>query len=198
VKLQVEFNPAQVASYRLIGYDDRLLKKEDFNNDAVNAGEIGAGHTVTALYEIVPASLAEKNASASPAVDPLKYRMAETGNRAGDSNGSAGSAESGFRDPQLRELLTLKVRYKGPAGGVSRKLEFPLVDQGARFGDASADFKFAAAVAEFGMILRDSPHKGVGTLRDVLAWAAAGTVSDEGGYRGEFADLVRRAEALAR
>ena len=196
VKLQVEFNPAQVASYRLIGYEDRLLKKEDFNNDAVDAGEIGAGHTVTALYEIVPTSQVRGNgreAKGGPAVDALKYGKAESGPRpamAKDTNH--------YDPPSWRELLTLKVRYKEPAGTVSRKLEFPLTDGGARFADASADFKFAAAVAEFGMILRDSPHKGSGTLAEVRAWAEAGTDGDVGGYRSEFALLVRQAEALLR
>jgi Ca-activated chloride channel family protein len=184
VKLQVEFNPAQVASYRLIGYENRLLKKEDFNNDAVDAGEIGAGHTVTALYEIVPTSLAKgEGQEAMGTVDALKYTPEKNRN-------------SEIGNPKSNDLLTLKVRYKEPAGAVSRKLEFPLVDAGARFAAASADFKFAAAVAEFGMILRDSPHKGSGTLADVLNWAQAGTDSDAGGYRGEFLGLVRQAEAV--
>ena len=164
VKLQVEFNPAQVASYRLIGYEDRLLKQEDFNHDAGEGGEIGAGHTVTALYEIVPVE----------------------------------NPKSGIRNPKLAALLTLKVRYREPAGTVSLKREFPLTDGGARFAAASADFKFAAAVAEFGMILRDSPYKGTGTLDQAAAWAEAGTDSDAGGYRGEFVELVRQAEALMR
>ena len=193
VKLQVEFNPAQVASYRLIGYENRLLKKEDFNNDAVDAGEIGAGHTVTALYEIVPASLTMGDGpGAKGAVDELKYRSAETRKAEG------GNRKSEIGNPKSAELLTLKVRYKEPTGAVSRKLEFPLTDSGARFADASADFKFAAAVAEFGMILRDSPHKGTGTLADVLAWAQAGTDTDTGGYRSEFTGLVRQAETLVR
>ena len=164
VKLQVEFNPAQVASYRLIGYEDRLLKQEDFNHDAMEGGEIGAGHTVTALYEIVPVE----------------------------------NPKSEIRNPKLAALLTLKVRYREPAGTVSLKREFPLTDGGARFAAASADFKFAAAVAEFGMILRDSPYKGTGTLDQAAAWAEAGTDSDAGGYRGEFVELVRQAEALMR
>ncbi len=185
VKLQVEFNPALVASYRLIGYENRLLKKEDFNNDAVDAGEIGAGHTVTALYEIVPVGAEGKVALTTPAVDELKYRASE------NSKLEIGNSKSS-------ELLTLKVRYKEPAGAVSRKLEFALVDAGARFAAATADFKFAAAVAEFGMILRESPHKGTGTLAEVLAWAQAGTDSDAGGYRGEFIGLVRQAQALLR
>jgi Ca-activated chloride channel family protein len=193
VKLQVEFNPARVASYRLIGYENRMLKKEDFNNDAVDAGEIGAGHTVTALYEVVLVGAEEK--AGGPAVDPLKYRIAETEDRKAKAGGQLGA---GLRDPKSSELLTLKVRYKEPAGDVSRKLEFPLMDTGARFAAASSDFKFAAAVAEFGMILRDSPHKGAGSLDDVIAWAEAGTESDAGGYRGEFTELVRQAGALMR
>ena len=201
VKLQVEFNPAQVASYRLIGYENRLLKKEDFNNDAVDAGEIGAGHTVTALYEIVPTSQAMgegRGAMGGPAVDELKYQEVR-GQKSGVSTDKDRASEirnSKFENPKSRELLTLKVRYKDPAGAVSRKLEFPLTDAGGRFVDASGDFKFAAAVAEFGMILRDSPHKGSGTLAEVRAWAEAGTDGDAGGYRSEFIALVRQAEAL--
>src|SRR6185312_15591471 len=103
VKLQVEFNPAQVASYRLIGYENRLLKKEDFNNDAVDAGEIGAGHTVTALYEIVPAGLVDESSSRGTTVDPLKY--------AGQKS-EGGNPKSERTDASSRELLTLKVRYK--------------------------------------------------------------------------------------
>jgi len=188
VKIQVEFNPAKVASYRLIGYEDRLLKQEDFNNDQVDAGEIGAGHTVTALYEIVPVGAENNPAAGVPAVDALKYGAVKTP----DAKSSA---------PSSAELLTLKLRYKQPDGDVSAKQEFPLTDAGGRFEHASADFKFAAAVAEFAMILRDSPHKGAATMGDVLAWAAAASARDEddrGGYRGEFLDLARKAQALLR
>jgi secreted protein with Ig-like and vWFA domain/anti-sigma factor RsiW len=187
VKIQVEFNPAKVASYRLIGYEDRMLKKEDFNNDKVDAGEIGAGHTVTALYEIVPVGAENNPAVGVPAVDELKYAAKTVGAKSAVTNSA--------------ELLTVKLRYKQPAGDVSAKLEFPLTDAGGRFEQASADFKFAAAVAEFAMILRDSPHKGAATLGDVLAWAAAATAhsgADAGGHRGEFLDLVRKAQALVR
>ena len=149
---------------------------------------MGAGHTVTALYEIVPVGAEEKIAGAAPAVDDLKYQAVEAGK----------NSKARIQNPKSAELLTLKVRYKEPAGAVSRKLEFPLVDGGARFAAASTDFKFAAAVAEFGMILRESPHKGTGTLADVLSWAQAGTDSDAGGYRGEFLGLVRQADALLR
>ena len=202
VKLQVEFNPAQVASYRLIGYENRLLKKEDFNNDAVDAGEIGAGHTVTALYEIVLAGQAMGEGSGTkgtPEVDELKYgEVSDQRSAVSAADRKAESRKLNADRSVNNELLTLKIRYKEPTLAVSRKLEFPLTDGGARFADASADFKFAAAVAEFGMILRDSPHKGSGTLDQVRAWAEAGTDGDAGGYRSEFTTLVRQAEALRR
>ncbi len=178
VKVQVEFNPARVAAYRLIGYENRRLAKEDFNNDAVDAGELGAGHTVTALYEIVPAG---QPLPGSAPVDDLKYQRTKAG--------AAGSAASD-------ELLTVKVRFKEPAGDVSRKLEFPLVDAGVAFAAASSDFKFAAAVAGFGLVLRDSPYRGTVTLADVATWAQAGLADDAGGYRSEFLTLAAKAAAL--
>jgi Ca-activated chloride channel family protein len=182
VKVQVEFNPALVQGYRLIGYEDRLLAKEDFNNDRVDAGEIGAGHTVTALYEIVPVGAVAPDGA--PAVDALKYQTV--------------TAQAGGEPAAAGELLTVKIRYKAPAGEVSSKLEFPLRDGGARFEEASQDFKFAAAVAAFGMVLRDSPHKGVATLAEVLAWGRAGIGNDPGGYRQEFIGLVQRAQEIMR
>jgi len=182
VKLQVEFNPAQVQAYRLIGYENRLLRKEDFNNDKIDAGEIGAGHAVTALYEIVPAGAAMPE-TAPGSVDALKYQRVET-------------PSAKLQAPNSGELLTLKVRYKEPAGDVSTKLEFPLRDEGKSFADASADFKFAASVAAFGMILRDSPYKGAATLPDVEHWAQAGLEQDAGGYRSEFLLLVKRATEI--
>ncbi len=182
VKLQVEFNPALVQAYRLIGYENRLLAREDFNNDKVDAGEIGSGHTVTALYEVVPVG-AELPATGS--VDPLKYQKVE-------------DSKSKSENPKSGELLTVKIRYKEPAGEVSSKLEFPLHDTGAAFASASQDFKFAAAVAAFGMVLRDSPHKGAATLTDVIAWGRAGLGGDAGGYRSKFLGLVERAQTLLR
>ncbi len=179
VKIQVEFNPARVQAYRLIGYENRLLAKEDFNNDKVDAGEIGAGHTVTALYEVVPAGV--DIAQTVPAVDGLKYQ-----------------AVAKIQTGSAQELLTVKVRYKEPAGDVSSKLEFPLVDTGAGFADASPDFKFAAAVAGFGMVLRDSPHKNGLTLAQVADWGRAGLGQDSRGYRAEFLTLVGEAEGLLR
>ena len=198
VKLQVEFNPAKVARYRLIGYENRLLKKEDFNNDAVDAGEIGAGHTVTALYEIVPAGEtaggSDPDPNAAGAVDPLKYQVT-AGAEPKRPRVQSQEPEAGGKVSD--ELLTLKVRYKEPGGSISKKLEFSLTDRGARFAEASADFKLAAAVAGFGLVLRDSPYKGTATLAAVATWAqAANAGADSGGYRSEFVALVRRAEAL--
>lgn len=199
VKLQVEFNPAKVASYRLIGYEKRLLKKEDFNNDKVDAGEIGAGHAVTALYEIVPvgAKEAAEGADQGGRVDELRYVGFGSASMAMKSDKrSAGGVQSRPGPELADELLTLKVRYKEPGGDVSKRLEFPLADRNATFAAASGDFKFAAAVAGFGMILRESPHKGAATLDDVAKWAAAGVGSDPGGYRTEFLGLVKKARAL--
>ncbi|MEP7014636.1 MAG: VWA domain-containing protein [Verrucomicrobiota bacterium] len=181
VKIQVEFNPAHVASYRLIGYEKRLLRKEDFNNDKVDAGEIGAGHTVTALYEVVPAGASVNPAASIPPVDPLKYSVKE-------GSTSTRSASS--------EMLTVKLRFKKPDGETSELVEHALVDDGAEFAKASQDLKFAAAVAEFGMILRESEHKGDGTLGAVLEWAQEGKGSDAQGYRAGFIELVRKARAL--
>jgi len=194
VKIQVEFNPERVASYRLIGYENRMLKKEDFNNDTIDAGEIGAGHTVTALYEIVTVDAETQAAAAGagggevrPLVDPLKY-------------GKGPKAEGVKPKPVKRtgaagagELLTVKIRYKAPEGDVSRKLEFPLRDAGpVAFAKGSTDFRFAAAVAAWGMILGDSPERGTATFTDVLGWAEGALGEDAGGYRGEFLGLVRR------
>ncbi len=176
VKIQIEFNPLQVSAYRLIGYENRLLRQEDFNDDTKDAGEIGAGHTVTALYEIVPAGRGLQ----IPGVDPLKYQT---------SMGTTDVAQSG-------ELLTLKLRYKRPDGETSRLLEFPVRDGDKAYSQASQDFKFAAAVASFGMILRQSPYQGNGTLAAVLELAQEGKGSDPHGYREEFLELVKQAIAL--
>jgi Ca-activated chloride channel family protein len=179
VKIQVEFNPALVASYRLIGYEKRRLQKEDFNNDKIDAGEIGAGHTVTALYEVVPVGAAV-SPSARP-VDPLKYSVPPENARSNS-----------------KEMLTIKLRFKRPDGDKSELLERAVVDDGKQFANASADFKFAAAVAEFGMLLRDSEFKGSGTLDAVLQWAQEGKSADTNGYRAGFLELVRKAQALKR
>ena len=182
VKIQVEFNPAKVASYRLIGYEKRLLRKEDFNNDKVDAGEIGAGHTVTALYEVVPAGAGGADPAASaPPVDPLKYGT----NRTDTTNGSS-------------EMVTVKLRHKRPDGDTSELTERSFTDNGSKFENAAPDLKFAAAVAEFGMLLRDSQFKGKGTFGAVIEWAQEGKGSDPAGYRGGFIEMARKAESLKR
>ncbi|MES2695874.1 MAG: von Willebrand factor type A domain-containing protein [Verrucomicrobiota bacterium] len=198
VKIQVEFNPLKVSSYRLIGYENRLLKKEDFDTDTVDAGEIGAGHCVTALYEIVPVG-AEKPVDGEPSrAGDLKYIRYAT-----EDAYSTRLAMPMSGDAVSRELLTVKVRYKKPEGtiGLPRMSEFALTDRGATFAKASADFRFAAAVAQFGMILRNSEHRGTATMSDVIAWAtaaAAGPTDDPGGYRGEFIELARLTQDILR
>jgi Ca-activated chloride channel family protein len=177
VKVQVEFNPAHVRTYRLIGYENRLLAAEDFNDDRRDAGDIGAGHSVTGLYEIEPASLGGDRAG----VDPLKYQP---------------STRSARPRTAASELLTLKVRFKEPTGDTSRLLTFPLVDTGRSYGQASPDFKFAASVAAFGMILRHSPHRGTATWDGVLELGGEGVGRDAEGLRAEFLGLVRRAQHL--
>src|SRR5437763_3505395 len=187
VKIQVEFNPARVASYRLIGYEKRLLRKEDFNNDKVDAGEIGAGHTVTALYEIVPAGTGATDPAANvPAVDPLKYQSP-----------NPNSVATTYVDPKRsEETLTVKLRYKKPDGDTSELTERSFTDNGSKFENAPPDLKFAAAVAEFGMILRDSAHKGNGTLGAVIEWAQEGKGRDAAGYRAGFIEMARKAQTL--
>jgi Ca-activated chloride channel family protein len=184
VKIQVEFNPARVASYRLIGYEKRMLRKEDFNNDKVDAGEIGAGHTVTALYEVVPVGAAINLAASAPPVDPLKY--------------SSDDKPTSTRSSSSNEMLTVKLRYKKPDGDKSELVERAVTDTDEKFENAPVDLKFAAAVAEFGLILRDSEYRGNGTLAAVLEWAEEGKGSDANGYRAGFIELVRKAQALKR
>jgi Ca-activated chloride channel family protein len=176
VKFQVEFNPAEVGAYRLIGYENRLLENQDFNDDTRDAGEIGAGHTVTALFEIVPNGV-ELNV---PGVDPLRYQTPlATTEQVGNG-----------------ELLTVKVRYKEPDADVSLLIEARVRDRETDFADASNDYRFASAVASFGMILRNSPYKGDSTYDTVLAIADQSLGADSEGYRDEFVSLVRRARAI--
>ena len=174
VKLQIEFNPARVAGYRLIGYENRLLADEDFNDDTKDAGELGAGHTVTALYEVVPAGLEVPRGD----VDELRYQPQAD-------------------DPPLSqfdgEMMYVKVRYKDPDGAKSKLLEQAVAD---RTGSPSVDFRFATAVAGFGMLLRDSPHAGDLTLDDVVKLAENGRGDDPRGYRGEFIRLVEAVRDL--
>ncbi len=306
VKVQVEFNPAQVGAYRLIGYEKRLLAKEDFNDDKKDAGEIGAGHTVTALYEVVLAG--QPIPAAAPPVDVLKYQpknvlltkewkapsdlinvaaasvaasLSKTADRTlakewlmkrgvkfegaasaiyivrstrlivrntraqidliddllsaeertaqesqlnrpdrpapiiADTLAPEASEADSLRSEQKisapaaaaaptlpaaisRELLTLKLRYKEPEGDTSKLLEFPLTDSGAPWEQSSRDFRFAAAVAGYGMLLRDSPHKGQATWSGVAEWAQEGLGTDASGYRAEFLTLLEKAKALTR
>ncbi len=175
VKIQVEFNPRQVSAYRLLGYENRVLRAEDFSDDRKDAGEIGAGHSVTALYEIVPAGVA----ASVPGVDPLKYQDA------GRASAAAGSGE----------LLTVKLRYKEPDGERSR-LQSVAVKRGEPSQKASASLRFASAVAAFGMLLRDSEHKGSASWETVRRLVAEAGGEDAEGYRAEFLGLVDRAEAL--
>jgi Ca-activated chloride channel family protein len=177
VKIQVEFNPRLVAGYRLIGYENRLLADKDFNDDAKDAGEIGAGHTVTALYEVVPAGQKVEN----PGVDELKYsRPAEAAQGANAS-----------------ELLTVKLRYKEPEGNTSRPLNVGVLDRQASYRNASDNFKFAAAVAEFGLLLRDSRYKGQSSYANAAELARASAGADLSGRRAEFVNLVETASRLA-
>ena len=177
VKLQVEFNPAAVAGYRLIGYENRLLADEDFNDDTKDAGELGAGHTVTALYEVVPAGVGMPGGS----VDPLRYQQQPVDDDA--------PPPSQFED----ELMYVKVRYKDPDGERSTLLEHRVMD---RSGMPSVDFRFATAVAGFGMLLRDSEHAGTFSLDDVVSLAGQARGDDPRGYRGEFIRLVEAARDI--
>jgi len=170
VKIQVEFNPARVKSYRLVGYENRLLADRDFNDDTKDAGEMGAGHAVTALYEIVPADGDDRSGS----VDPLRYQRPRAGSDSDD-------------------WFTVKVRYQRPEGSPSRLIEHAVRQESAR---PSADFRFAGAVAGFGMLLRDSEHKGSASYDAVIAAARGAKGADSEGYRAEFIRLVEMAARL--
>jgi Ca-activated chloride channel family protein len=176
VKIQVEFNPARVKAYKLIGYENRLLNKEDFNDDKKDAGELGAGHTVTALYEIVPAGSKED----IPGVDPLKYQQTKVSPEAAKSP----------------ELMTVKLRYKLPAENESKLIVKPVMDSREEIGSASQDFRFAAAVAEFGLLLRDSQFKGKACYQNLLELARNAKGQDKEGYRAEFIKLAEAARLM--
>ena len=178
VKIQVEFNPLEVGAYRLIGYENRVLEDRDFNDDEKDAGEIGAGHTVTALFEVVPAGVRLD----VPGVGPLRYQVPTE---------TSAAAASG-------ELMTVKIRYKDPDGDESKLIETPVLDRGdIRDTTSSLDFRFAGAVAGFGMLLRDSPYKGDASFDSVIRIAEASRGLDPEGYREEFIELVRRARAIS-
>jgi Ca-activated chloride channel homolog len=177
VKLQVEFNPAKVYAYRLVGYENRVLNNEDFNDDKKDAGEIGAGHNVTALYEIVP--IGEK--VDLPKVDDLQYNKNET---------KAGSFAS-------TDAIRVNLRYKEPKEDVSKLLTQTVAYISRNYNDASETFRFSASVAEWGMVLRNSPYKGNATYDQVLAVAKTSLGKDEQGYRAEFIRLVEISKRLS-
>ncbi len=176
VKIQVELNPAEVAAFRLVGYENRMLAHTDFNDDTKDAGEIGAGHSVTALYEVIP--VGAKDAPAAK-VDALTYQAV------GTPTGAA------------HELMNVKIRYKQPEGEKSDLLAFAIADRDATAESSSESFRFSAAVAELGMLLRDSKHRGASTWESALALAEGALGRDDGGYRKELVALIRRAQALS-
>jgi Ca-activated chloride channel homolog len=203
VKIQVEFNPAQVSSYRLIGYENRMLAAQDFNDDRKDAGEIGAGHTVTALYEIVPAGVTPPDGA--PTIDPLKYQVSATKPRSHEGTEGEDELEEAAASG---ELMTVKLRYKEPDEDVSKLIGVPVIDSGATFEASSDDFAFAASVASFGMLLRQSVHsKTTGSTPSdaidlfdydfVREVAANSRGADPFGYRAEFLQLVEKAQALS-
>jgi Ca-activated chloride channel family protein len=183
VKIQVDFNPAKVEAYRLIGYENRILRTEDFNNDLKDAGDMGAGHTVTALFEIVPRG----GTVPGPSIDPSVFQPAARSAPPATPTGNATS----------NDLLVLRLRYKLPDAAESTRMDVPLADRDVAFARAPADVRFAAAVAAFGMILKESSYKGDATLAWVLDTAAGSVGQDRGGYRDEFVSLVRKAIALS-
>jgi Ca-activated chloride channel family protein len=177
VKLQIEFNPAKVQAYRLLGYENRILNKEDFNNDKKDAGDMGSGHTVTAFYEIVPAGIKDDY---SESVDALKYQKPV-------------STPMIYRST---EMMTIKFRYKEPVSAVSKMSQVTVNDNPVDFNNTSADFKFASAVAEVGMLLRDSKFKQHASFEHAIAAARAGKSIDAEGYRSEFIRLAESAKLM--
>ncbi len=183
VKIQIDFNPKRVAAYRLLGYENRIMRDEDFHDDNVSAGDIGAGHNVTALYEIIPAG-----ATVPGTVDKSRYAAQESGVKQEKTSGAADEKLADFAD----ELMFVKLRYKEPDADKSELLEKPVA---AETASMSPDFEFAAAVALFGMLLRESKYSGDGNWDTVLKLAAAGSEIDDS-YRAEFLELVKKASAM--
>lgn len=176
VKIQIEFNPLKVQAYRLIGYENRMLKKEEFNDDKKDAGELGSGHTVTALYEIIAAGVKED----LPEVDSLKYQEVKI-----KDNPS-----------QTKEIMTVKLRYKKPAEQQSKLIVLPVEDKTLLLKDTSDNFKFSAAVAQWGLLLRNSEYKGKADYENVIALAKVSKGEDPEGYRTEFIRLVQTSQLL--
>ena len=175
VKIQLEFNPSAVEGYRQIGYENRALQDEDFKDDTIDAGELGAGHRVTAVYEISPARTSSKD-------EDLKYQSEKT------------EVSSEYKN----EISEIRLRYKEPDGEVSKEIKKVVTFQNTPVNGKSysKDFYFAAAVVEFGMILRNSEYKGDASIESVLALAEQGLDKDENGYRKEFLDLAYRYQEL--
>lgn len=189
VKIQVEFNPAQVKSYRLIGYENRLLAKEDFNDDRKDAGEIGAGHRVTALYEIVPVgSVARPTGEAG---EELRYQPKPLVNA---QNEPAAEIDSAPADKVADELLAVKLRYKESEGSISQLLTFPLVSSEQDFGQADRDFQWAATVAQFGMLLRGSRHAGQSNWSSLLEQATRVAGVEPDATRQECLEMIRKCQ----
>ncbi|WP_211316338.1 von Willebrand factor type A domain-containing protein [Niabella yanshanensis] len=178
VKLQVEFNPAKVQGYRLIGYENRMLAKEDFNDDTKDAGELGSGHTVTALYEIIPVGI---DAPELKNTDGLKYQKTE-------------GAASGFSNSN--EVMTVKFRYKEPEEGLSLLLEKVIAGSPVKLSSASENMQLAAGLAQFGMLLRNSAYKGSGNYNLVLNMITPLAKNDREGYRAELIELVKRVSSI--
>jgi Ca-activated chloride channel family protein len=211
VKFQIEFNPARVKGYRLVGYENRLLNDEDFNDDTKDAGEMGAGHTVTALYELIPAGAEGEVVD----IDPLKYqsnrgaqgvrgnredqvdRIRDRSDRTDEARTYSNIDRRGnSREQYADELMTIKLRYKQPDGATSTKVEIPVKGKVLDLERTSDNFRFAAAVAEYGMILRGSDYLEQGSLAEVLEMARGARGDDNEGYRGEFIKIVRTTESL--
>jgi Ca-activated chloride channel family protein len=177
VKIQIEFNPAKVQAYRLIGYENRVLASEDFNDDKKDAGELGSGHTVTALYEIIPVGV---KSDFIGSVDSLKYQPAKPVIVAANSH----------------EVMTIKLRYKKPDGDKSMLIVHPVADAPIALANTSDNFRFSAAVAAFGMLLRNSEFKQNASFQQVLSLAKSAKGADANGYRQEFISLVNAAGSL--
>ncbi len=178
VKIQIEFNPTKVQAYRLVGYENRMLAAEDFNDDAKDAGELGSGHTVTALYEIIPVGVKD---DFTKSVDPLKY---QSNDRKIVNN--------------TDEILTIKLRYKKPDEDVSKLITHPVLDNNTELVKTSDNFRFSAAVAEFGLMLRSSEYKQQSSYNQVISLAKSSKGNDENGYRAEFIKLVQSATLIAK
>jgi Ca-activated chloride channel family protein len=176
VKIQVEFNPVKVKAYRLIGYENRMLADEEFNDDRIDAGELGAGHTVTALYEIIPSGSTQNVRK----TDTLKYQENKV-----TAEASASS-----------EIMTIKFRYKPPREEISKLIKTSVIDEDFTFQEASENFRFSAAVAGFGMLLRDSQFKGDFSYQKIISIAKNSKGEDAGGYRSEFISLVETCDLL--